>query len=613
MTTAVTTDVSGFTPSHHYRSNSASVFTFNETLHDVYPDLPPQYKLVCTLGEGAFSTVYKAIDTNQQDLVVAIKIIKKANLSSKQFHNIKNEIAIMKRINNHPNLLKLLDSIDTPDHCFLILEYCNGGEIFNKIIEYTYFSESLSRHVFKQLLSAIDHLHKLNIVHRDIKPENLLFKKIPFFERSEQEFKSSLRMSDDEAKLDEGEFKLHIGGGTIGLIKLADFGLAKQLIVDDETTEEMKNMYLKTPCGTAGYTAPEVITCNARQHFLKRSKNYYSKSVDIWSLGCFLYTILCGFPPFYDDDANSLTIKILRGDFVFLQPWWDEISANAKDLISRMLTINPEQRITIEEIWNHPWLQHDKDKLGLQEQLPQEATHYFSSDDSCNYQIYDAEENESPLSVPTIRNQPLKSPRAQAIKKVFDNPAMLDDNFKDNEIAHIENVDADADADDDDEGEEEEEEEEDEDKGPLLPCSRGYVRTPYPENKNELFTKENSDPEMDELGDELTSLEVQPSPKLKLKSHHGNLFSEAYLEDELPDEYLSSNNSSSEIDSTELDYQTRSSSIISGINGDYKFTLNLNDSNLITRRKSSLKKRSLSSNCSINMATTGINEGTECA
>ncbi|RLV92671.1 Serine/threonine-protein kinase srk1 [Spathaspora sp. JA1] len=601
MSTAVTsfTEVSNLTPSAHYKSNSSSCFTFDQELHDIYPDLPSQYKLVCSLGEGAFSTVYKAIDTSQEDLVVAIKIIKKANLSSKQFHNIKNEIAIMKRINNHPNLLKLLDSIDSKDHCFLILEYCNGGEIFNKIIEYTYFSESLSRHVFKQLLSAIDHLHKLNIVHRDIKPENLLFKKIPYFERSEEEFKNSLRTSDDEVKLDEGEFKLHIGGGTIGLIKLADFGLAKQLIVDEnEENEEMRHMYLKTPCGTAGYTAPEVITCNARQHFLKRSKNYYSKSVDIWSLGCFLYTILCGFPPFYDDDANSLTIKILRGDFVFLQPWWDEISANAKDLISRMLTINPEQRITIDEIWNHPWLQHEKDEI-TQEQLQEqpEATYYFTNE-PCNYQVYDAEVNESPLSVPTISNQPLKSPRAQAIKKVFDNHILLDDDYKDNELVHVEDV---------------EDDEEDSSPGPD-DCSRGYVRTPYPTNekKDSMFAEDDFDYEIEELGDVLTSLQVQSlSPKLRLKNAgSAPMFAESYLEDEIPDEYLSSNNSSSEIDSAELDYQTRSSSIISGINGEYKFTLNLNDSNLVTRRRSSSKKKSVSSNCSINM---GINESTECA
>lgn len=162
---------------HTPTSTSSAFFTFDATLNELYPNLPSNYKLISILGEGAFSTVYKALDT-RQNKPVAIKIISKAHLTSKQFLNIKNEIRIMKRT-HHPNILQLYESFDTPDHCFLILEYCNGGEIFNKIIEYTYFSEHLSRHVFKQL-SAIDNLHKLNIVHRDIKPENLLFKKIPF-------------------------------------------------------------------------------------------------------------------------------------------------------------------------------------------------------------------------------------------------------------------------------------------------------------------------------------------------------------------------------------------------------------------------------------------------
>ncbi|KAK7684632.1 hypothetical protein QCA50_012213 [Cerrena zonata] len=192
-----------------------------------YGDLPKDYKLMNLLGEGAFSKVYKAVNVVKNE-TVAIKIIDKGNLSTKQLMNIKNEINIMSKL-NHINLLKLLDSFNNESYCYLILEYCDGGEIFNKIIEYTYF------------------------IHRDIKPENLLFQQIPFMDRSHQEFESCLRDSDDDSKIDEGRFVPGVGGGTIGIIKLADFGLAKQLKTDDGKS----NFYCKTPCGTAGYTAPE--------------------------------------------------------------------------------------------------------------------------------------------------------------------------------------------------------------------------------------------------------------------------------------------------------------------------------------------------------------------
>lgn len=180
-----------------------------------YPDLPKKYQLRQLLGEGAFSSVYKGykVDLNEQ---VAIKVINKTNLSQKQLNNIQNEINIMNKLTNaggHVNILRLIESFELEENCFLVLEYSDGGEIFNKIIEYTYFSENLAKHVFSQLLNAIRFLHQNNVVHRDIKPENLLFNRIPFVARSELEAKKALRASDDDSKKDEGVFKPGVGGG----------------------------------------------------------------------------------------------------------------------------------------------------------------------------------------------------------------------------------------------------------------------------------------------------------------------------------------------------------------------------------------------------------------
>lgn len=100
-----------------------------------------------------------------------------------------------------------------------------------------------------------------------------------------------------------------------------------------------------TPCGTVGYTAPEIV-----------KDERYSKSVDMWALGCVLYTLLCGFPPFYDESIEVLTEKVAKGQYTFLSPWWDDISQSAQDLISHLLTVDPEKRYTIREFLNHPWV-----------------------------------------------------------------------------------------------------------------------------------------------------------------------------------------------------------------------------------------------------------------
>ncbi|KAI9145948.1 kinase-like domain-containing protein [Paraphysoderma sedebokerense] len=335
-------------PSDTSADINLSLPTSDAEEHIPYYEGLEDYKLIRKMGEGAFSIVYWAVNirTNEE---VAVKVVRKKDLTPIQVGllvptltvcffilqraNILKELRIHSAL-SHPHIVRLLGHKETPEYYFLFLEGCRGGEVFNKIVDLTCFSEDLSRWVITQVGEAVRYLHEeVGVVHRDIKPENLLFLPIPMNEKT-----SSFRTSSDSK---EGTFIPNVGGGGIGVVKLCDFGLSK--VIWDEMT--------KTPCGTdilfaLGYTAPEIVLHPPGGH---------SKSVDMWAIGCVLYTMLCGFPPFYDDDPNVLTEKVAKGHWEFLTPWWDPISAGAKDLVKHLLTVNPSERYTIDEFFQHPW------------------------------------------------------------------------------------------------------------------------------------------------------------------------------------------------------------------------------------------------------------------
>lgn len=122
-----------------------------------------------------------------------------------------------------------------------------------------------------------------------------------------------------------------------------------------------------TPCGTVGYTAPEIV-----------KDERYSKSVDMWALGCVLYTLLCGFPPFYDESIQVLTEKVARGQYTFLSPWWDDISKPAQDLVSHLLTVDPDRRYTIQQFLNHPWIRNTREETYAAADAPPLATPLYT-------------------------------------------------------------------------------------------------------------------------------------------------------------------------------------------------------------------------------------------
>lgn len=369
-----------------------------------YPGLE-RWILVEKMGDGAFSNVYRARDSTGQYEQAAIKVVRKFEMNSNQRANILKEVQIMRNL-DHPNIVKLLDFSESRQYYYIVLELCPGGELFHQIVRLTYFSEDLSRHVILQVAQAIEYLHETSgVVHRDIKPENILFYPCPFVPSRNPK----PQQPGDEDKEDEGEFTAGIGSGGIGKIKIADFGLSK-VIWDSQTM---------TPCGTVGYTAPEIV-----------KDERYSKSVDMWAMGCVLYTLLCGFPPFYDESIQVLTEKVARGQYTFLSPWWDDISKSAQDLISHLLTVDPEKRYTIKEFLAHPWIrQTDEETTAAADAPPlatpiglarQEGSHLNPvGADQAPYQPTSSRGLDIP-SASMDRRMDFRSPGAFNLREVFD-------------------------------------------------------------------------------------------------------------------------------------------------------------------------------------------------
>ncbi|XP_058019504.1 calcium/calmodulin-dependent protein kinase type IV-like isoform X2 [Ahaetulla prasina] len=199
--------------------------------------------------------------------------------------------------------IKLKDIFETPTEITLILELVTGGELFDRIVERGFYSERDAAHVVKQILEAVSYLHSNGVVHRDLKPENLLY----------------ADLSPDAP------------------LKIGDFGLSK--IVDEQDT-------MKTVCGTPGYCAPEILHGSP-----------YGPEVDMWSVGVITYILLCGFEPFFDPRGDQyMYSRILNCDYEFVSPWWDEVSLNAKDLVQKLIVLDPQKRLTVHQALEHPWV-----------------------------------------------------------------------------------------------------------------------------------------------------------------------------------------------------------------------------------------------------------------
>ena len=263
------------------------------------------YQLGRVLGQGSFATVKRATDKKDKS-VWAVKIIRKKALGPEDQEALEKEVSIMQELSalKHPHIVYLKEVYDSADNFYMVMELCQGGEVFDRIVKKEKYTEVEARDALKQIVEAIRVCHSRGIVHRDLKPENLLY----------------VSPESDE-------------------IKLADFGLANIL---------QPNSALATACGTPGYVAPEVIGSAG-----------YNKEVDIWSLGVIAYILLCGFPPFYDENQGKLFKKIQRCQYTFTRPYWDQVSDGAKKMIATMLVVDPAKRATAQDVLDDPWMASD--------------------------------------------------------------------------------------------------------------------------------------------------------------------------------------------------------------------------------------------------------------
>lgn len=304
---------------HYFRSKH----NYNITgAQKASPRCEDVYEFEEIIGSGTFSDVVRGRHKLTNELV-AIKIIDKKKIeNNKQRQRLQNEIRLHKCC-SHSSIVQLLEFFETDIDVCLVLELCEGGELFERLVEkkqkdQTCFSEQQSKRIMFQILSAVKYLHDQGIVHRDIKPENIV---------------CAQRSEDTE-------------------VKLADFGLAKQVKKENNGRELLK----ASASGTTLYCAPER---------LKQSEE--SMAVDIWSVGCIMYFIIFGEPPFYsakeDEDENEAEVMefVTKGTIQF--PPSVHLSEQLKDFLLKLLEKEPQKRITAGSALQHPWMKTESKEM----------------------------------------------------------------------------------------------------------------------------------------------------------------------------------------------------------------------------------------------------------
>ncbi|CAK9030969.1 unnamed protein product [Durusdinium trenchii] len=261
--------------------------------------LSERYKLEeTTIGEGGFGSVHKAWD-QALGTMRAVKRIEKSKALS--LEDVNREIEML-RVMDHPNIVRLYATYEDERFLYLVMELCEGGELFDALAEATHLSEPVVQVAMRQVFGAVAHCHSKQIVHRDLKPENFILQKNAEVETSP--------------------------------LKLIDFGLATYCRENEELTDAY---------GTVLYVAPEVLG------------EKYNHACDVWSCGVLMYCLLCGSPPFHGKNESDILAKVVRGRYTMRGAHWMPVSSQAKHLVAKCLQKDVQQRISAVGALNHEW------------------------------------------------------------------------------------------------------------------------------------------------------------------------------------------------------------------------------------------------------------------
>jgi serine/threonine protein kinase len=269
------------------------------------------YVLQDRLRSGSYGVVWTTAHKTTHD-VFAVKVIDRTKLKQKDDDGVYREVKILNDLMEVKNIVKLIDFYQDPETFYVVQFYAKGGDVFDRLAKRTSYTEADARHFAETLLQTMKALHDLKLCHRDMKPENLL-----------------LRDTMDDTS-----------------ILVADFGFAAYVPEDG----------LKTRCGTPAFVAPEVLIGSR-----------YTQQVDMWSVGCLLFMLIGGYPPFQAESHKGLFRKIRAADFTFHDCYWKNVSVHAKQVISKLLTVDPTFRLTAQQALSTAWLEVKKENLSTRD------------------------------------------------------------------------------------------------------------------------------------------------------------------------------------------------------------------------------------------------------
>ncbi|CAN6440339.1 unnamed protein product [Victoria cruziana] len=264
-----------------------------------------KYVLGRELGRGEFGITYLCTDRETREALACKSISKRKLRTAIDVEDVRREVAIMGSLPDHPNVVKLRATYEDADAVHLVMELCEGGELFDRIVARGHYSERAAATVTRTIVEVVQMCHKNGVIHRDLKPENFLF--------ANKKENSPL--------------------------KAIDFGLSVFFKPGERFSEIVGSPY---------YMAPEVL------------KRNYGPEVDVWSAGVILYILLCGVPPFWAESEQGVAQAILRGVIDFKRDPWPKVSDTARSLVRQMLEPDPRRRLTAQQVLDHPWLQNAK-------------------------------------------------------------------------------------------------------------------------------------------------------------------------------------------------------------------------------------------------------------